>query len=143
MKIRIFFLFSFLQAGMLIQAQNLSAVGNAATVPAGLSLADLKSRFTGSVQTWSNGTKVVLALMKSTTEAGILTCSKLYGMSCDDVTKYWLKKAMDGSAAPAFFSSVADLQAFIARSPGAIGIIDPSAAIAGVRVITIDGKTSF
>ena len=143
MKTRILLLILMLQTGILIQAQNLSAIGNAASVPASMSFSDLKSIFKGDKMTFSNGTKVTLALMRSNTAAGGTTCQKVYETSCDAVTKFWLGKAMGSNSAPAFFNSVGELQAFVAGRAGAIGIIDLSPPVAGVRVITIDGKNSF
>ena len=142
MKVRLLLLS--LLTGMLLHAQNLSVIGNPNGTPAGMSHASLKSVFTGGTKTWENGTKITLALMKSNTAAGGLTCSKVFQMSCDEVTKFWLGKAMESnSPAPTFFNSVGELQAFVAGRPGAIGIIDLSAPAAGVHGIAIDGKNSF
>ena len=132
-------------SGMFLHAQNLSVIGNTNGVPASMTFSSLQSVFKGETITWGiNGPKIVLALMKSTTQPGGQTCSKVYQMSCDDVTKFWLGKAIESnSVAPKFFNSVSDLQAFVAGKPGAIGIIDLSPAVAGVGVIRIDGKDSF
>jgi hypothetical protein len=82
--------------------------------------------------------------MKSNTAPGALTCSKVYQMSCDAVTKYWLGKTIESnSSAPSFFNTVGELQAFVAGRPGAIGIIDLSSPAGAVHVITINGKNSF
>jgi ABC-type phosphate transport system substrate-binding protein len=141
MKVRLLLLS--LLAGTLIHAQNLSVIGNNNSVPAGMSIAELKSVFKGDTKNWSNGTKIILALMKSNTAPGGLTCSKVYGTSCPEVTKYWLGKAMGTNSAPSFYNSVGELQAFVARTPGAIGIIDLPSPVAGAHVITIDGRNSF
>ena len=88
--------------------------------------------------------KIRLAMMRSTTETGKQTCSKVYQMNCDDVTKFWLRKAMESNTlAPVFFNTVSELQSFVLANPGAIGVIDLSAPVAGVHVVAIDGKKSF
>jgi ABC-type phosphate transport system substrate-binding protein len=144
MKTRIVLLFLSLLTGFLIHAQDLSVIGNPNGTPSGMSQAKLKSYFKGEIKTWGNGSKVILALMKSNTAPGGSTCGKVFQMSCDAVTKYWLGKAMESNTtAPVFFNSVGELQAFVKNKPGAIGIIDLSAPVAGVRVIQIDGKNSF
>ncbi len=130
--------------GMFLQAQNLSVIGNPNSVPNGITQARFNSVFKGESKNWDNGTKIKLALMRSTTETGKQTCSKVYLMSCDDVTKFWLRKAMESNTvAPAFFNTIGELQAFVSANPGAIGIIDLSAPAAGTRLITIDGKRAF
>jgi hypothetical protein len=128
-----------LLSGLFMHAQNtpLVVIGNGATGK--MSLTDLKSVFKSEKVMWNNAS---LALMKSTTEPGKSTCSKIYSMSCNDVTKFWVSKAFEGKSAT-FFNSVGELQAFVAVTPGAIGIIDQSAPIRGVHVILIDGKGSF
>ncbi len=142
MKIRLLFLS--LLAGMFLQAQNLSVIGNPNGTPATMSQARLSSIFKGEIKAWENGTKIFLAMMKSNTALGGLTCTKVFQMNCDGVTKYWLGKAIESnSSAPAFFNTVGELQAFVAGKPGAIGIIDLTAPAAGVRLVTIDGKNSF
>jgi len=133
-----------LLAGMFLHAQNLSVIGNPTAVPTAMTMAKLKSVFVGETKNWDNSTKVVLALMKSNTEPGKHTCEKIYQRSCDEVTKFWLGKAMENNTtAPVFFNTVSELQAFVAGKPGAIGIIDLSPAAAGVRVIMVDGKRAF
>jgi len=130
-----------LLTGMFLYAQNttLVVIGNGA--PAKMTLADLKSVFRSEKVMWDNTS---LALMKSATEPGKSTCSKVYETSCDDVTKFWLGKAMGTNpVTPKFFDSVSELQAYVAGKPGAIGIIDLSQPVPGVHVITINGKNSF
>jgi hypothetical protein len=144
MKTRLLLFSLSLLTGILLHAQNLSVIGNQNGVPAGMPLSQLKSVFAGNTKLWGNGTKVMLALMKSTTASGGLTCGKVYQLSCDEVTKLWLKKALGGNtAAPVFFNTVGELQAFVARTPGAIGIIDLSPPASGVHIVTIDGRNSF
>ncbi|MBL0132147.1 MAG: hypothetical protein IPP43_14480 [Chitinophagaceae bacterium] len=144
MKIKI--LIVLMLSGMIVQGQNtnLAVIANPGGAPAGLKQAELNSIFMGETPKWSNGSKIVLALMKTNTTAGKLTCDKVYHMSGDELTKFWLSQMIDGKvAAPTFFNTVADLQTFVSEKPGAIGIIDLTAPIAGVRVITVEGKKSF
>ncbi len=144
MRTRLILLFLSMLTGVLIHAQDLSVIGNPGGTASAISLSKLSSYFKGEIKTWDNGSKVVLALMKSNTAPGVSTCGKVFQMSCDAVTKFWLGKAMESNtAAPVFFNSVGELQAFVKSKPGAIGIIDLSPPVAGVRVIQIDGKNSF
>ena len=132
--------------GMIVNAQNnsLTVIGNPNGVPAALKQSELKSVFMGEKKTWPNGSPVKIALMKTTTEAGKLTCDKLYQQSGDEVQKFWLGYVFAGKGdAPSFFNTVNELQAFVAATPGAIGIIDQSPPVAGVQVVPVDGKRSF
>lgn len=135
-----------LLTGMFLQAQNpsLTVIGNLKGVPAELTQSKLKSVFLGETTIWDNSNKIILALMKSNTDPGKLTCEKVYQMSGDEVKKFWLSKVFEGKAdAPTFFNTVSELQSFVSANPGAIGIIDLSAPAPGVKTVTIDGKKSF
>ena len=63
------------------QSSELTVIGNNKGVPAQLSTENLKSIFMGNQPKWSDGTKVVIAMMKFTTDGGKTTCSKLYQKS--------------------------------------------------------------
>ena len=143
MKLRL--LIFALLAGLIVNAQStLTVIGNPNGAPTELKQSELKSIFMGEKKTWPNGSKVKIALMKTTTEAGKLTCEKLYHMSGDEVQKFWLGFVFSGKGdAPGFFNTVNELQAFVAANPGAIGIIDQSTPVAGVQVVLVDGKRSF
>lgn len=122
----------------------LTAIGNVSGAPADMKQSELKAILMGETQRWKNGKRVVIALMKTNTALGKTTSSKIYDMSGDELNKYWLSLVFQGKAqAPVFFTSVGDLQNFVAQNPGAIGIIDKPIVSADVRAVMIDGKTSF
>jgi len=86
------------------QNSELTVIGNKKGVPAQLSTSNLKSIFMGNQPKWNDGSKVVIAMMKFTTDGGKNTCSKLYQKSTTDVTKHWLTVSMKGVIdAPVFF----------------------------------------
>ncbi|MBK9569728.1 MAG: hypothetical protein IPO53_07255 [Chitinophagaceae bacterium] len=104
MKIKILILL--MLSGMIVQGQNtnLAVIANPGGAPAGLKQTELNAIFMGETPKWSNGSKIVLALMKTNTTAGKLTCDKVYHMSGDELTKFWLSQMIDGKvAAPTFF----------------------------------------
>jgi hypothetical protein len=126
------------------QQTTLSAIGNVSGAPAEMKHSELKAVLMGETQRWKNGKRIVIALMKTNTALGKTTSSKIYDMSGDELNKYWLSLVFQGKAqAPVFFTSVSDLQEFVAQNPGAIGIIDKPLASAEVRAVMIDGKSSF
>jgi hypothetical protein len=126
------------------QQTTLTAIGNVSGAPADMKQSELKAVLMGETQRWKNGKRVVIALMKTNTPLGKTTSSKIYDMSGDELNKYWLALVFQGKAqAPVFFTSVSDLQNFVAQNPGAIGIIDKPIASTDVRAVMIDGKSSF
>ena len=121
------------------QDMNLVVIGNGNGVPADLKLVQLKSTMKGEKLRWPDGSKVVIALLKSTTPIGQNTSKKIYNMSANELNKYWLALVFQGKAdAPNFFNSEAELEEFVAQTTGAIGVVNQPAT--GNKTITIDGK---
>ena len=95
----------------------------------------------GEQQRWQGGTKITIALMKTNTPTGKNTSETIYGMSSDEVNKFWLALVFQGKAgAPNFFNSASELENFVAQNPGAIGIVDQVAANDEVKTIQVQGK---
>jgi hypothetical protein len=129
---------------MQAQGPSLTVISHQTGSPAAMKKTELRSIFLGEKQRWKNGQKIVIALMKTNTDAGKNICQKVYDMSSDEVKKYWLALVFQGKAeAPAFFNSISELQAFVAENPGAIGIVDASVVPVNTQVVLIDGKKSF
>ncbi|HWJ92742.1 MAG TPA: hypothetical protein VNR87_16610 [Flavisolibacter sp.] len=117
----------------------LSIVSHVKGAPQDLKLNALKSILKGERQRWADGTKITIALMKTNTPAGSAICRKIYNMSADELNKYWLALVFQGKGqAPVFFNSTAELEAFIAQTPGAIGVT--TATGNNTHTITVDGK---
>jgi len=134
-----------LLSSVLVNAQSadLSVVANDNGAPAELTSKSMRSILKGQKQRWNNGSKVVIALMKTTTSTGGSTASKVYDMNNQELNKYWLAQVFQGrSKAPSFFTSEEALKDFVAQTPGAIGILS-AAKSSGGRVIKIDGQGSF
>ncbi len=121
------------------QDLNLVIIGNGKGVPPEMKLAQLKSTLKGEKLRWPDGSKVVIALLKTTTPIGQSTSKKIYNMSANELNKYWLALVFQGKAdAPNFFNSEAELAEFVAQTTGAIGVINQPAPSS--KTITIDGK---
>lgn len=122
----------------------LTAIGNVSGAPESMKQSELKAVLMGEKQRWKNGKRVIIALMKTNTALGKATSDKIYDMSGDELNKYWLSLVFQGKAqAPVFFTSVTELQNFVAQNPGAIGIVDKPVASTEFRAVLIDGKVSF
>jgi len=79
-------------------------------------------------------------LMKTGTPIGILTCTKVYDMTPNDLNKHFLALVFQGKAkAPTFFNSVSELEEYVAQTPGAIGV---SQATSGnsVKTVLVNGN---
>ena len=121
------------------QDTSLIVIRNSKGVPSEMKMAQLKSVLKGEKQRWGDGTKVVIALMKPSTPVGGNTCKKVYNMSANEVSKYWLGLVFQGKAdAPAMFNSLNELEDFVSRTPGAIGVIGQTVSIN--KTITVEGK---
>jgi ABC-type phosphate transport system substrate-binding protein len=123
------------------QVSSLTVIGNQKGAPSSLKFSELKSIFMGEQQRWRGGAKITIALMKTNTPAGKSTSQVLYGMSPDELNKFWLALVFQGKAtAPYFFNSAAELEAFVAQNPGAIGILDQVTANGQIKTIQVEGK---
>src|ERR1043165_3093468 len=135
-----------LATGLMTRAQDiqLTVIGNVTGVPSAMKSSELISVLKGEKQRWSDGTKVTIYIMKTTTPVGQSTCRKIYNWSGDKVKRYWLELAFSGKAdAPTFCNTVEELESYVSQNPGAIGVVDRSATSNAVKTILIDGKNPF
>jgi hypothetical protein len=137
-----FFLLLLLVAGRTparAQDQNLVIIGNGKGVPSDMKLAQLRATMRGEKLRWPDGSKVVIALLKTTTPIGQSTSKKIYNMSANELNKYWLALVFQGKAdAPNFFNSEAELAEFVAQTAGAIGVVNQPVPTS--KTITVEGK---
>ncbi len=137
------FLF-FVLAVAYAQDTKLTVISNTKGAPTEMKMAELRSVLKGEKQRWSDGTKVQIALMKTSTPVGQSTCLKIYNMSADRVKRFWLEMSFAGNAnAPNFYNTSAELESFVSTNPGAIGITSTYAGDGIIKITVIDGKQSF
>lgn len=137
------FVMILLFCGLSVFSQNssLMVISNQEGAPSSLTFSQLKSIFMGEQQRWRGGTKITIALMKTNTPAGKNTSLKVYGMNGNELNKFWLALVFQGKAgSPNFFNSASELEDFVAQNPGAIGILDQTAANDEIKTISIEGK---
>ena len=121
------------------QDMNLVVIANGKGIPTEMKLEQLKSAMKGEKLRWPDGSKVSIALLKTSTPIGISTSKKIYNMSANELNKYWLALVFQGKAnAPSFFNSEAELEEFVSQTAGAIGVISQPSAIS--RVVAIEGR---
>jgi hypothetical protein len=135
-----------LTIGLMTRAQDipLTVIGNVTGVPSQMKSSELVSVLKGEKLRWSDGTKVSIYIMKTSTPVGQNTCKKIYNWSGDKVKRYWLELSFSGKAdAPTFCNTVDELESYVSQNPGAIGIVDRGSTSTGVKTILIDGKNPF
>ena len=131
-------------SGVKAQVSMLTVISNQNGSPASMKFSELRSVFMGEQQRWRSGTKITIALMKTNTPAGKNTSQKIYGMSSDELNKFWLALVFQGKAqAPNFFNSATELENFVAQNPGAIGILDQFNANDDIKTVMVEGKKSL
>jgi hypothetical protein len=121
----------------------LSVICNEKGASANINMKELTAALKGERLRWPDGSKVVIALMKTSTPVGKNTCSRLYNMTPNDLNKMFLALVFQGKGdAPTFFETTRELESFVKETPGAIGVVETSAS-AEDKVVLIDGKKSI
>ncbi len=92
MTLKIFLIIIFLSIVSIAKSQQstLTVISNQNGAPAILKYSELRSILMGEKQRWRNGSKIVIALMKTNTATGKITSQKIYDMSGDELNKFWL-----------------------------------------------------
>jgi ABC-type phosphate transport system substrate-binding protein len=101
----------------------------------------LNALLMGETTRWQNKQKVVLAIMKSNTPTGKIVAENILSISAKDIDKHYLTMVFQGKiSAPKSFNSETELRAFVAATPGALGIIGKSNVDETTKVIKVDGS---
>jgi len=128
---------------ILAQENQLTIIGNQQSVPDELNQDQLRSVLRGEKLRWDDGSSIKIALMKTSTPVGSITCKKLYNMTENELNKYFLALVFQGKVkAPSFFNSISELESYVAQTPGAIGVSQNSTN-SEVKIITVEGKNQL
>lgn len=126
------------------QDNNLVVIGNQSGVPAEIKINELKAVFRGERQRWSDGTKVVIAMIKTTTPLGNVISEKIYSMNGDEVRGFWAGISFAGKFDPPnVFNTESEVEVFVSQNPGAIAILDRNTNTPDVKTIMVSGKKTF
>jgi ABC-type phosphate transport system substrate-binding protein len=126
------------------QDNNLVVIGNQAGVPADIKMNELKAVFRGERQRWSDGTKVVIAMIKTTTPLGKAISEKIYSMNGDEVRGFWAGISFAGKFDPPnVFNTETEVETFVSQNPGAIAILDRVTITPEVKNVLVSGKKIF
>lgn len=143
-KITIIFFVLFLVTGTSAIAQDvkINIIGNAKSVPGEMDITQLRSILKGEKLRWDDGQSIKIALMKTNTPVGAYTCQRIYNMSTNELNKYFLAQVFQGKVkAPTFFTSTVELENYVARTPGAIGVSKDASVIGDdLKLVVVDGR---
>jgi len=129
-----------LHSPAMAQDIELTIIGNPESVPSDMDMKLLKSVLMGEKLRWEDGLSIKIALMKTNTPIGTSTCKKIYDMTGNELNKYFLALVFQGKLkAPTFFNSVSELESYVARTPGAIGV-SQNTTDTQIKIILVDGK---
>ena len=109
---------------------------NSASAVSGVNADQLKDYFLGKKTAWDDGSKVVVVVVKEGSSSDALL-SRL-GKNSQQFMTGWKKLVFTGKASmPEQVDSDDALVALVAKTPGAIGLVDKSKVKDGVKAITI------
>ena len=105
---------------------------------ASLSTDDLTRIFLGKKTLWDSGTRIVPAMPEEESAAGEAFLSVTLKKSVSQFRAYWKRLLFSGGGTvPKVFRTSGQLLDFVARQPGAIGVVEASAVDDRVRVLEI------
>jgi ABC-type phosphate transport system substrate-binding protein len=115
-------------------------IANANVAETAIAAKDLKSIYLGKESKWADGSRVVIVILGESelSDAYLKTAA---GMSYGQFDKYWKKQVFTGKGKmPDKFDTEAELIAFMAKTPGAIGYVSEEAAkdAAGIKTLTVE-----
>lgn len=100
---------------------------------------DLTRIFLGKKTLWDSGTRIVPAMPEEESPAGEVFLSETLKKSVSQFRAYWKRLLFSGGGTvPKVFRNSDQLMDFVARQPGAIGVVEASAVNDRVRVLEIE-----
>jgi ABC-type phosphate transport system substrate-binding protein len=118
--------------------RTLRVVVNKENKLASLTTDDLARIFLGKKTLWDSGTRIVPVMPEEESLVGELFLSGTLKKSVSQFRAYWKRLLFSGGGAvPKVFRNHDQLLDFVARQPGAIGVVEASAVDDRVRVLEI------
>ncbi len=118
--------------------RSLRVVVNKENKVASLTTDDLTRIFLGKKTLWDSRTRIVPVMPEEESPAGELFLSGTLKKSVSQFRAYWKRLLFSGGGAvPKVFRNHDQLLDFVARQPGAIGVVEASAVDDRVRVLEI------
>jgi ABC-type phosphate transport system substrate-binding protein len=103
-----------------------------------LTEAEVKSYFKGKYTLWKSGKSVKVVLHSSQSKHSSILAKLIFNTSQQGVQKYWMSLVFQGRAnPPVFLDSDVLISEYVAKTPGAIGIIYGKSNIGNCSLIQI------
>jgi len=103
-----------------------------------LTAEDLESIFLGKKTLWESGSKVSPVLLVEDSPGGQEFIEKTLSKTVDQYRAYWRRRVFSGGAAPPrTLASTAEILDFVAKTPGAIGVVEGPVTDERVKIVTL------
>lgn len=110
-------------------------IANSSVGAASLSADALKDIYTGKTKYWDGGQAIIITLLPDKTDGAL---QQACGMDTSSFRTFWQRLAFSGRGQePKQADDAASVVALVAATKGAIAIVPPDAAIAGVKKIDV------
>lgn len=124
--------------------QSIKIVGNPTGPPDAMDDGELRSVFKAQKQWWENDTRISIVLLKSSVPISETIAEKVFGMTQNEVKRYWIQIVFRGKAAtPKHLDSEDAVIAYVADTPGAIGVVSAEASTGSLKVIKVNGQDAW
>ncbi len=127
--------------GQMQATGDLAVIVNKTNAVQKLSSRDLRSIFLGEKDNWSDGTKIFAVSLPVERPETRAVLRKICGMSESDFTRFFLMMNFQGKSVspPRMVRTSSAVRAFVASTPGAVGVIRVQDVDPTVRVMYLDG----
>jgi ABC-type phosphate transport system substrate-binding protein len=103
-----------------------------------LDAATLELIYLGKKTLWDSGQRITPALVAEDSQTSKAFLETVLAKSVDQYRAYWKRRLFSGSGAvPKTFRTSAEVVDFVARTPGAVGIVDTGAKDDRVKIVNI------
>jgi ABC-type phosphate transport system substrate-binding protein len=103
---------------------------------------ELRAIFRGETQFWGDGTKIRLVVSPPDRPEGRKFNASVYGMTGDELKKYWIRKVFRGDVGvpPKVLPTDAEIIGCVGSTRSAVGFVDAANVDETVRALRIDGR---
>jgi len=121
-----------------LRAQDYKVVVNSATTVASMSKAEVARLFLKQDTRWKDGKPVAVVDLPPASAVRQGFSKTVLGKDVGSVNSYWQQQVFSGRASPPVVKqSDADVVAYVAATPGAVGYVSADAAASGVKTLTV------
>jgi ABC-type phosphate transport system substrate-binding protein len=115
-------------------------IGNSEGIAPRLTREDLARIFLGKKTLWDSGARIMPAMLDEETGPMQPFVEGVLKKSVEQYRAYWKRLLFSGGGtAPRTFRNSAQVLEFVAKNPGAIGVVESSAADDRVKVVDVEG----